>query len=86
MIMKEQIIYAITLVVAIITASIPFLQALQGVVSVERAGEFALIITVLGLLVPFLVNIIGILNSTNMIKQEELRQMRLRPMRIATKK
>jgi len=75
MIAKEQIIYAITLVVAVITAAIPFLQSLQGVVSVERAGEFALIVTVLGLLVPFLVNIIGILNSTNMMKKEELRKL-----------
>ena len=72
MISKEQVVYALTLVVAVITAAIPFLQAMQGVIPVERAGEFALIITVLGLLVPFMVNVIGILNSTNMLKRAEL--------------
>jgi len=76
MIAKEQLIYGITLVVAVVTALIPFLQSLQGVIPVERAGEFALIITVLGLTVPFLVNIIGILNSTNTLKREEVRQLR----------
>ena len=76
MIAKEQIIYAVTLIVAVITAAIPFLQSMQGLIPVERAGEFALVITVLSLMVPFLVNIIGILNSTNMLKRAELAALR----------
>jgi hypothetical protein len=63
---KEQIVYGLTLVIAIIGAMIPFLQAVEGVVSFEYASQIALIITVLGLAVPFMVNIIKILNSVNM--------------------
>ena len=75
---KTEIIYFVTLVVAVITAAIPFLQSMQGVIPVQEAGEFALIITVLSLMVPFLINLIGILNSTNMMKRAELEALTIK--------
>ena len=72
---KENIIYILTFLVAFIGAVIPFLQAVESIVSYEYASQIALMITILGLGVPLIIKIIAILDTQNELKRAELKAL-----------